>query len=86
MKEFNFDGRSKFKVKWGGKEYICECPSQKELVEFGKGLEKVRDEADLIIKESKKFLSSCGLPPEVYDEMENSQLAELMDYIGAKKK
>lgn len=85
MKEFDFGQRSQFKVKWGGKEHICTVPSQKQLVEFGKLAKDVEDDGLEIVRLSKEFLEKCGLPQEVYDEMESEQIRMLMDYISAKK-
>ena len=86
MKEFNFDSRTKFKVKWSGKEYICERPSQRQVVEFGEEIGKVGDDSKKAIKLSKGFLKDCGLPEEVYEEMEVDQIQQLMEFISAKKK
>lgn len=86
MKEFKFNTRTKFKVHWEGEGYVCTRPSNRELVELFKKIEKCKDDADKIMKLSKEFLHDCGLPPEVYDEMETEQIAELMEFINSKKK
>lgn len=86
MKEFNFDSRTQFKVKWQGKEHICQRPSQRQVMEFGAALDKIDNEPQKAVDLSKEFLETCGLPQEVYEELEVSQIQELMEYISAKKK
>jgi len=85
MKEFDFGGRSKFKVVWEDKSYICSCPSQKQVVELSKDAQKLKEDDPKLLEMSKKFLGDLGLPGEIYDEMEPSQIQSLMEHIGAKK-
>lgn len=85
MKEFKFESRTKFKVRWGGEDYVCECPSQKEIVDFASKAELCKSDGNKINELTGGLLVSCGLPVDVYEKLEINQVKSLVDFISAKK-
>lgn len=85
MKEFDFSTRTKFNIKHKGETYTCECPPQDVIVKFAEDCELVKDSGASLSDKTGDLLASCGLPKEIFKELEITQVSTLIEFIGAKK-
>jgi len=87
MKEFDFETRTQFKIRWEGKDYICTCPSQTYLVDWGKRVTELseKNESEGLAKSNVEMFEYMGCPENVYKELEFDHIQKIMDFVGAKK-
>lgn len=77
--------KTQIELKVFGNEYKLVPPTARKVAQFKKQLDEQKEDVEMISL-AEQFLSECGLPKEVCEELEMEHLAKVIDLISGKKK